>query len=259
MKCVAALALSLLLLAIGRTADPEKKPPTAPEEFQRFQGTWRVEKWEENGKALPAADLKKREVFFGGNIFVFRRDGKLHQAGIAKLDPAASARTIDLTVREGDAKGDSMAGIYSWDGDTLKLHFDPKGERPADFEPDPKAGTILISLKKPKPELEETVNIVGKYRSELVEATGKTVVTEAVVERRGDAYLVTYMLGEKTLFVGTALRRGDQLSMSWISAGQIGVSVYKIERGPKLTGEYATLGGIGVTGKEVLTPWKKID
>ena len=259
MKCVAALALSLLLLAVGRTADPDKKPPTVADEFQRFQGTWRVEKWEENGKVLSAADLKKREVFFGGNIFVFRREGKVHQAGITKLDPALSPRTIDFTVREGEAKGDSMPGIYSWDGDTLQLHFDPKNERPIDFKPDPKSSAILITLKKPKPELEEAVNIVGKYRSELVEATGKTVVTEAVVERRGDAYLVTYMLGDKTLFVGTALRRGDHLSMSWISSGQIGVSVYKIERGPKLTGEYATLGGIGVTGKEVLTPWKKID
>jgi hypothetical protein len=59
--------------------------------------------------------------------------------------------------------------------------------------------------------------------------------------------------------VGTALRRGDQLSMAWVSSGQIGVSVYKIERGPKLIGDYATLGGLGVTGREVLTPWKRID
>lgn len=259
MKCVAALALGLCLVPSGRSADPPKKPPTAPEELQRFQGTWRVEKWQENGRELPAADLKKREVFFGANVFVFRRDGKVHQAGIAKLDPAASPRTIDLTVREGEAKGDSLSGIYLLDGDTLQLHIDTKDGRPADFKYDPKGSAILVTLKKPKPAVEETVEIVGKYRSELIEATGKTVVTEAVVEKRGDTYLVTYMLGDKTLFVGTAIRRGDQLSMSWISSGQVGVSVYKIERGPKLTGEYATLGGIGVTGKEVLTPWKKID
>ena len=52
-----------------------------------------------------------------------------------------------------------------------------------------------------------------------------------MVERRGDAYTVTYTRGEKVLFVGTALRRGDQLSMSWVSSGQVGVSVYKIEAG----------------------------
>jgi uncharacterized protein (TIGR03067 family) len=255
-----ALMLGFCLLAVGRAAEPEKKVPTAPQEFQRLQGTWKIESWEEGGQAVAAADLKKRELFFGGNVFVFRREGKVHQAGLAKLDPAAAPRTIDLNVREGEPKGESLPGIYSLDGDTLTLCVQPKGEeRPDGFKPEAKSGAILITAKKPKPAVEEAVDIVGKYRSELLEATGKTVVTEAVVERRGDAYMVTYMLGDKTLFVGTALRRGDQLSMSWISAGQIGVSVYKIERGPKLTGEYTTLGGIGATGKEVLTPWKKID
>lgn len=254
-----AAALMLCLVAVGRAAEPEKKPPTAPQEFQRLQGTWTIESWEEGGKAVAAADLAKRELFFGGNVFVFRRAGKVHQAGLAKLDPAASPRTIDFTVREGEAKGDSLPGIYKLEGDTLQLCIRPGEERPDGFKPEAKSGAIVITAKKPKPAVEEAVDIVGKYRSELLEATGKTVVTEAVVERRGDAYLVTYMLGDKTLFVGTALRRGDQLSMSWISSGQIGVSVYKIERGPKLTGEYTTLGGIGATGKEVLTPWKKID
>lgn len=260
MNRAAAVMLVMAMFAGGRAAEAEKKPPTAAQQFQRLQGTWKIERWEEGGKAVAAADLKKRELFFGGNVFVFRREGKVHQAGIAKLDPSADPRTFDFTVREGEAKGDSLRGIYSIEGDTLTLCFIPKSEdRPADFKPEAKLGAVLITAKKPKPAVEEAVDIVGKYRSELLEATGKTVVTEAVIERRGDAYMVTYMLGDKTLFVGTAMRRGDQLSMSWISAGQIGVSVYTIERGPKLTGEYTTLGGIGATGKEVLIPWKVID
>jgi len=254
------VALALLSSAVLLAAEPEKKAPTASSEFQRLQGTWKIQSWDEGGKPLAAADLKKRELFFGGNVFVVRREGKVHQAGLAKLDVAASPRTIDLDVKEGAGKGGTMLGLYSIEGDTLKLCFTPDGEdRPASFKPEAKSPAILIVARKPKPEVEELVDIVGKYRSELLEATGKTVVTDAVIERRGDAYLVTYMQGDKTLFVGTALRRGDQLSMSWISAGQIGVSVYKIEAGPKLTGEYATLGGIGVTGKETLTPWKRID
>jgi len=253
------LVLVFFLAATSQGADP-KKPPTVGEELQRFQGTWQVAAWEESGKALAAADLAKRGVFFGGNIFVFRRDGKVHRAGAIQLDPGKSPRTINLSVKEGEGKDGVMLGIYARDGDTLKLCFDPEGQtRPENFQPDAKAGVTTITLKKPKPPADETIEIAGKYRSELLEASGKVTVTDAVVERRGDAYLVTYTKGDKVLFIGTALRRGDQLSMCWISSGQAGVSVYKIQAGPKLVGEYTTLGGIGVTGNEVLTPWRKID
>jgi hypothetical protein len=145
----------------------------------------------------------------------------------------------------------------------MKLCFDPQGQtRPDGFKTDAKAGFTLVTLRKPKPPADEAVNIVGKYRSELTEQGGKLVVTEAVIERRGDAYLVTYTLKEKLLFVGTAIRKGDQLSMCWISSGQAGVSVYKIEKGahgPKLTGEYTMLAGLGVIATEVMTPWRQVD
>jgi|SRR5579883_1100058 len=258
MKYFATLVSALLLAALGNAADPSKKTPA--DELQRFQGTWQVESWEEGGKTLGAADLKKRAVFFGGNIFIFRREGKVFQAGAAQLDPSKSPCTINLSIKEGEGKDGVMLGIYSLEGDTLKLCFDPQGQtRPTDFKPEAKTGCTLIALKKPRA-ADETVEIVGKYRSELVDATtGKVVIAQAVVEKRGDSYVVTYKIDDKVLFVGTAIRKGDQLSMCWLSAGQAGVSVYKIEAGPKLVGEYTILGGIGVTGKEVLTPWKNLD
>ena len=261
MKSLAAIVSVLLFAGVsGAADDPPKKTPTAVEELQRLQGTWQLESWEEGGKAVPAADLKKRGVFFGANIFLFRRDNKVHQAGSLQLDPSKSPRTANLSVREGEGKDDVMLGIYSLEGDTLKLCFDPKGQaRPKDFKPDAKDGFTLVTLKKPKPPADETVDIVGKYRSEMVDAMGKLTATDAYIEKRGDAYVITYKVDEKILFIGTAIRRGDQLSMSWVSGGQIGVSVYKIEPGPKLLGEYTILGGIGVTSKETLTPWRKVD
>lgn len=259
-RYVPAIAL-LLLVGTGAADDPPKKAPTAAEDLQRLQGTWIVEAWEEGGKPLAAADLKTRGVFVGANALVLSRDGKAYQVSAVQLDPAKTPASANLAVQVGDGKGDIMLGIYAIDGDTLKLCFDPKSEaRPKSFKPDAKDGFTLITLKKPKPPADETVNIVGKYRSELLDPqTGKTDVAEVTLERRGDGYTLTYRIGGQVSYVGTALRKGDQLSMGWISGGQVGVSVYKIEAGPKLTGEYTVLGGIGATVKESLTPWKKLD
>lgn len=251
------LVLGLVLLTTATRADD---PPSARDELQALQGTWQVEGWEEGGKAVAAADLKTRGVFFGGNVFVFRRDGKLHQAGAVQLDPSKTPRTVNLSVKDGVGRDGVMLGVYARTGDTLKLCFDPLGQtRPDGFKPDAKSGFALVTLKKPRPPADEAIDIVGKYRSELADQSGKLVVTEAQIERRGDAYLVTYTLKEKILFVGTAIRKGDQLSMCWISAGQAGVSVYKIEKGPKLTGEYTMLAGLGVIATEVMTPWRDVD
>lgn len=254
-------SFGLALAAVLATATTRAEdPPSARDELQALQGTWQVEGWEEGGKALAAADLKKRGVFFGGNVFVFRRDGKIHQAGAVQLDPAKSPRTANLSVKEGQGRDGVMLGVYARTGDTLKLCFDPLGQtRPDGFKPDPKAGFTLVTLKKPKPAANEAVNIVGKYRSELTDQAGKVVVTQAVIERRGDAYLVTYTARDKLLFVGTAIRKGDQLSMCWVSSGQAGVSVYRIEKGPKLTGEYTMLAGLGVIATETMTPWVEPD
>jgi uncharacterized protein (TIGR03067 family) len=256
MKPLAALTLLLLLVYTIAADEPPKKVPAGVEVLRQFQGTWQVESWEEGGKAATADDLKKRGVFFGASFFILRRDDKVFGAGGIRFDPNKSPATIDFIVREGDKKGEVFPGIYSLEGDTLKLCFDPKGNTtPKDFKPDAKDGFILIVAKKPKPPADETIDIVGKYRSRLVDGkTGVVTVADVFIEKRGDSYTMTYKHEDKVLFVGTALRKGDILSACWASGMQVGVSVYKIEAGPKLVGEFTILGSIGATGKETLTP-----
>jgi uncharacterized protein (TIGR03067 family) len=250
---------ALLAAAAGR-ADEPTKTPSVPEELQRFQGTWQVESWEEGGKPLSAAELKKRSVFFGANAFIFKKDGKVLQAGTVQLDPAKSPRGFTAIVKAPAREESVLLGVYELGPDTLTLCFDPAGQtRPTSVKPDPKAKPTVAVLRRPKPPADVSIDIVGKYTSEVVDPEGKSLVTEAVIERRGDAYLVTYQKDGKLMFVGTAMRTGDLLSMCWMSGGQVGVSTYKIEKGPKLTGEFTTLGGLGVVGKEVMTPFRRID
>jgi len=173
---------------------------------------------------------------------------------------AKTPRTFNAIVKAPAREESVLLGVYALGPDTLTLCFDPAGQtRPASVKPDAKAGLTVAVLRKPMPAADEQVEIAGKYTSEVVDPDGKSMITEAVVERRGDGYMITYQKDGKLVFVGTAIRKGDQLSMCWMSGGQAGVSVYKIEKGPKLTGEFTTLGGLGVIGKEVMTPFRRID
>jgi uncharacterized protein (TIGR03067 family) len=260
MRWVITSVLMVLAFWTCGIADDPAPPPSVKDELQLLQGSWQVTLWEENGKSLTAKESKERSVFYGGNVFIFRKGEKVYQAGAIQIDPSKTPRTMNLSVKEGEGQDGVLLGIYSYEDDTLKLCFDPTGQsRPGSFKSDNKNGFSVVTLKKPKPSEDETLEIVGKYRSELVEASGKVVTTQVNIERRGDAYQATYTNGDKLLFIGTALRKGDLLSMCWVSSGQAGVSVYKIEKGPKLIGEYTVLAGLGVKGKEVLTPWRKHD
>ena len=60
-------------------------------------------------------------------------------------------------------------------------------------------------------------------------------------------------VSEGVAYVGTGIRQGDTLSVAWVNRGSVGVSVYKIEKGPKLVGVYTEVGGAGLVAKEVLT------
>jgi uncharacterized protein (TIGR03067 family) len=260
MKWAITPIVMILALWTGGFADDPPKIPTVKDELNLLQGTWQVSSWEESGKPITAREMKDRNVFFGGNVFMFRKGEKVFQAGAMQLDPSKSPKTVNLSVKEGEGRDGVLLGVYSIENDTVKLCFDPSGQaRPKSFKSDADNEFTFVTLKKQKSTADEQVEIVGKYRSELVEASGNVLTTVVVIEKRGDAYQATYTLDNKLLFVGTAIRKGDILSMCWISSGQAGVSSYKIEKGPKLVGEYTILGGIGVTGKEVLNPWRKSD
>jgi uncharacterized protein (TIGR03067 family) len=263
MRWQAALALGVLIAAAAGRADdepPAKKPPSVHDELQRLQGTWQVESWEEGGKPVAAAELKKRAVFFGADAIVFKQDNKVLKAGLVKLDPGKTPRTFTAMTKTPAREEAVLLGVYEFGPDTVTLCFDPAGQtRPTAVKADAKAGFTVAVLRKPKPPADEQIEIVGKYTSEVIDPEGRSQTTEAVIERRGDAYMVVYSKEGRLMFVGTAMRKGDQLSMCWVSNGQTGVSVYKIEKGPKLTGEFTTLAGPGVIGKEVLTPFRRID
>ncbi|MCI0463557.1 MAG: TIGR03067 domain-containing protein [Gemmataceae bacterium] len=258
-----AVYLSALLAVLTPAAGLQPQPDSpraraAKKELQHFQGTWQFESLEENGKKAPAADLKERTFFVGANVFMVRRGNTILQAGELQVDPAKTPKTVNALVKLGQHKGEVMLGIYTLDGDTLKVCLDIEGqERPKEFKTTPGSQRLLAVYKRLRPKGEQ-VDITGAYRSESIQEDGTRYTAEAIIERVGNAYTVTYRKGPVVAYVAVGIRQGDTFSMAWVNQGQVGVTLYRIEEGPRLVGQYTHLGGVGLLSQETLTRAKKM-
>ena len=109
--------LSLLCLMIA--AQPDSAKDANKEELKKFQGTWKIESHEEDGKKLTDAALKGRTITFGMNLLLVRQKSALEQMGKIKID--AGKKSINANIEKGEREGEVLPGIYEVDGDTLKL------------------------------------------------------------------------------------------------------------------------------------------
>ena len=248
---------TLLLLAATVPADEDRPDPREEEarkDLQEMQGTWKLESLEDGKKSK--VDVKKRTLFFGGELCLVRDGDKVVQIGVARLVTTKSPRRIDVVVRKGQHQDNTMLGIYEVKDDTLKVCFDPEGEgRPSTFATKADTSQFIAVYKRTKP-AGETIDVRGKYTSTSFGPDGKKQTMAAEIEKRGDGYLVKWIVPGGVAYVGMGIRKGNVLSVTWANRGNVGLSVYTIEKGPKLLGEFTELGGVGVIAKEELTPAK---
>ena len=119
-----------------------------------------------------------------------------------------------------------------------------------------------VKLEKRRP-LAATNDLTGYYVCRGREANGKSYSGIAVISKKNDIYMVQWVIGSGSTFVGVALRQGDTLATSWAIPNEKGVirgvNMYKIYPGPRLVGEWTTLPGPGVTQTEELEFLKKVD
>ena len=130
-------SLTALFCAVGFAASGTLADDKADleKEVRKFQGTWTIESSVTGGAAIPADRLTGFIVTFEGDKHTLKVGDKVFQVGTQKLDPSKSPKTIDVTMTEGPSKGTVMLGIYEFDGDTLKVCFDPEGKtRPTEFK-----------------------------------------------------------------------------------------------------------------------------
>jgi len=126
------LAKGVLLLVVGLfvgAADKDDSEKTA----KALEGKWTVVAGEEGGKKAAAADLKDATVTIRGTGLTVHKAGRDEEMTFV-LRKGGDKGEIDFTLTAGPDKGKTSRGIYSLEGDTLRITYaSPGEERPKDF------------------------------------------------------------------------------------------------------------------------------
>ncbi len=152
------ILLTLKRQAPGKEKLKEDKPAADKE---AIQGTWQITDFEFKGKGAEAPNEDQLKtikaakwVFTADKVVVRTPVGKESKDSPAsyKLDPSKTPKEIDVTPLDGPSKGKTEGGIYSMDGDVLKLCMPgPEGgPRPTEFAAHEGAKTVLLTLKRVK-------------------------------------------------------------------------------------------------------------
>ena len=98
----------------------------------------------------------------------------------------------------------------------------------------------------------QDVALDGVYRSEGVNPDGTKYRGTVEIAKDDQTYLVRWLARQVTS-IGIGIVRGDVLAVSYYTGTNIGIALYRIEKGPRLTGEWTVLGADGQRYPETLT------
>jgi uncharacterized protein (TIGR03067 family) len=200
----------------GKPAFTITRAPAAPRDRELLLGTWEVVAAEGGGQPAPqsALDTLKPTITFTPEKFTAHPGAVLPKEflealerslpkgaasrlikgieGVYHLDPSKAPKTIDLTVL-GDELRRSALGLYSLEGDTLKvcLALNPENvaERPTEFSSKSKGGTVYV-----------VVTFKRREKAGVVEVKGRLLPVEVVricPPREGQLRKVRVKPGEK--------------------------------------------------------------
>lgn len=98
----------------------------------------------------------------------------------------------------------------------------------------------------------QDVALDGVYRSEGVNPDGTKYRGTVEIAKDDQTYLVRWLARQVTS-IGIGIVRGDVLAVSYYTGTNIGIALYHIEKGPRLSGEWTVLGADGQRYPETLT------
>jgi uncharacterized protein (TIGR03067 family) len=124
-------------------------PAEEKSDQDKIQGKWKIDSGIRGGNPLPEDITKSTIIVFDGNKMkmTFTREGQEQNREMSfKLDPTAKPKAIDV-----DINGKPGLGIYSLEGDTLKICHGEEGDaRPTELASKEGTKVTLIVLKRTK-------------------------------------------------------------------------------------------------------------
>jgi uncharacterized protein (TIGR03067 family) len=143
----------LFIMAGALTAADNAKDEAIKKDRKKYEGTWQVVALEVEGNKADEEDAKKITVINEADgKWAIEAEGKVVAKGTSEIDPTKKPKTVDLTMTEGDDKGNTFLGIYEFaDDNTRKVCLAQAGkDRPTEFSSTAENKHILAVLKRVK-------------------------------------------------------------------------------------------------------------
>jgi uncharacterized protein (TIGR03067 family) len=130
----------------GRGEDKEKL------DVDKLAGAWSAASGVNNGRPIPDATVQKLRLTLTKDRYKTERGDEVLFDSRYTIDASREPKQMNMIGTEGENKGKAAQGIYSLDGDTLKICYTMPGkDRPTAFESKPGSGATLVIWKRAKP------------------------------------------------------------------------------------------------------------
>jgi uncharacterized protein (TIGR03067 family) len=115
----------------------------------KLQGTWKLVSLEAGGQPAPPEIVARLRLVFRNDTVTLTPGEPGFTNYTFKVDPTTRPPSFDMTPADGKHKGKTNKGIYSLNGDDLKICFNRDKARPREMNT--KSGSVLYVLKREKP------------------------------------------------------------------------------------------------------------
>lgn len=140
----------IVLMANSLIAGEAVKQDAVKKDVDAIQGTWKIVALEADGKQAPAEIVATLKLTFKGDTLTFTPGEPGFSNYTYKLDPTTKPASFDMTHADGDNKGETQKGIYSLEGNHLRICLGKADNRPKEFTTTANSGQALYTMEREK-------------------------------------------------------------------------------------------------------------